>query len=72
MKAWKTAVRKTDADVIITAAVSYAAAQQGKDPQYVAHPATWLNGERWLDEAPSHLRVVGDAWYPGKGGSWDV
>ena len=20
--------------------------------QYVPHPATWLNGERWLDEVP--------------------
>jgi len=72
VKAWKSAVRKSDPGMIITAAISYAATQQGKDPQYVAHPATWLNGERWLDEAPSHLRVVGDAWYPGKGGSWDV
>lgn len=22
----------------------------GKDPQYIAHPATWLNQERWEDE----------------------
>ena len=23
---------------------------QWKDPQYIPHPSTWLNGERWLDE----------------------
>jgi hypothetical protein len=23
------------------------------DPQYQPHPATWLNGKRWLDEAPT-------------------
>ena len=23
-----------------------------KDPKYIPHPATWLNAERWLDEAP--------------------
>ena len=20
------------------------------DPKFIAHPATWLNGERWADE----------------------
>lgn len=28
----------------------YAAAVHGKDMQYVAHPATWLNQGRWDDE----------------------
>jgi hypothetical protein len=23
------------------------------EPQYIPHPATWLNGERWADEAPA-------------------
>jgi hypothetical protein len=31
----------------------YAAAQDGKDPTYIKHPATWLNGKCWLDE-PAH------------------
>jgi hypothetical protein len=28
---------------------SYAQSVQGKDPQYLPHPTTWLNGERWAD-----------------------
>lgn len=24
--------------------------EQWKNPQYIPHPATWLNGERWNDE----------------------
>jgi hypothetical protein len=28
----------------------YARSVAGKDPQYIAHPATWLNGARWDDE----------------------
>lgn len=73
VKAWRGALRKADPDSIISAAVSFAAAQVGKDPQFIPHPSSWLNGERWADEQP-HLRAVGDgdAWYPGKGGSWDV
>lgn len=26
---------------------------QNKDPQYIPHPSTWLNGKRWEDELPS-------------------
>lgn len=25
--------------------------QNGTAPEFVAHPATWFNGERWMDEA---------------------
>ena len=32
---------------------NYITACKGKDPQYIAHPATWLNGERWNDEVTS-------------------
>jgi len=28
----------------------YAEARAGQDPQYTAHPATWLNAGRWDDE----------------------
>ena len=35
----------------------YAAAQDGKDPTYIKHPTTWLNGKCWLDEpAPAAAR----------------
>lgn len=35
---------------LIIGVMRYAAACEGKDPQYIAHPATWLNAERWSDE----------------------
>ena len=31
--------------------VGYAAAQAGGDPKFTALPTTWLNGERWEDDA---------------------
>jgi hypothetical protein len=53
-KAWKAAIKKAHPDAIISAMSDYAKERKGKDAQYTAHPATWLNGERWLDEsAPS-------------------
>lgn len=48
-KAWNSAVKKADPEVIIAAAGAYARDPK-RDPQYTAHAATWLNGERWLDE----------------------
>jgi len=39
----------TQAD-LLAGAMRYAAAQDGKDPTYVKHPATWLNGKCWRDE----------------------
>lgn len=35
---------------------TYVASCKGKDPQYIAHPATWLNGERWNDEVPTKTK----------------
>jgi hypothetical protein len=50
VKAWKTALKKADAFTIINAMRSYAQQREGQDAQFTAHPATWLNGERWADE----------------------
>ena len=32
-----------------------------KDPQYIPHPSTWLNGERWEDEVSSFAKPLTDA-----------
>lgn len=48
-KAWAQAVRKASADVLIAAAERYRDDPRRK-PDYTAHPATWLNGERWNDQ----------------------
>jgi uncharacterized protein YdaU (DUF1376 family) len=48
-KAWMKAIKLAPPETIIQAMAVYAKSTAGKDPQYIAHPATWLNGERWLD-----------------------
>lgn len=48
-RAWSKAVTVAPADVIIDAAMRYAN-DPNRDPAYTAHPATWLNGERWSDD----------------------
>lgn len=47
-KAWVAATKKADPEAIIAAAGRYA--KTVTDPKYTAHPASWLNAERWLDE----------------------
>jgi hypothetical protein len=48
-KAWAKATKKVSSGVILPAVLAYAKSVRGKDQQYIAHPATWLNGERWND-----------------------
>jgi uncharacterized protein YdaU (DUF1376 family) len=48
MKAWVKALKKSNADAIIEGAERYAK-DPNRDPSFTAHPATWLNGDRWLD-----------------------
>ena len=40
---------KVEQAELISAVRVYAAVVTGKDKEFIAHPATWLNGERWLD-----------------------
>lgn len=48
-KAWAKAVKVAPPEVIIAGAQRYAD-DPNRDPAFTAHPATWLNRERWLDE----------------------
>ena len=50
-KAWAKAVRKHPPDAILRAAERFAKASAGTEARFIPHPATWLNGERWGDEA---------------------
>lgn len=50
MKAYKAALAKAAPEVILSGMVAYAESVNGKDPKYIAHPATWLNAERWQDD----------------------
>lgn len=50
-KAWN---RVSPADRIkcLVSMIEWRKVWQQKDTQYLPHPATWLNGERWEDEIP--------------------
>jgi hypothetical protein len=41
----------------------YAKSVEGSDPKFVAHPATWLNGERWDDEPDIPQADVMPEWW---------
>lgn len=49
-KAYRKALTRTDSPTLFAKAQAFAAEQTGKDPQYIAHPSTWLNQGRWMDE----------------------
>jgi hypothetical protein len=50
LKAFLKAVRTTDADIIIKGATRYKL-DPNRSQAYTAHASTWLNAQRWLDEA---------------------
>jgi uncharacterized protein YdaU (DUF1376 family) len=49
-KAFVKAIAQTTAGILNDGARRYAAEVRGREARYIAHPATWLNGKRWLDE----------------------
>lgn len=61
-RAFRKARKLAEQADLLSAAKSYAASTAGKDKEFIAHPATWLNGERWLDsdkvnDAPGPVSV---------------
>jgi hypothetical protein len=63
-KAWAAAIKKTDPEAIVSAAERYRS-QPGREARYTAHPATWLNAERWSDEpAPNGSRTSPSGYQP--------
>ena len=60
-KAWAR-TRPADHVAILEALVSWRPVWKDKDPEYLPHAATWLNGERWEDELPAgYRRVTGES-----------
>lgn len=50
-KAWKAALkRRADPDMLVSVAAAFRERSKGKDPQFICHPSTWLNDERYNDE----------------------
>ncbi len=65
LKAYRSARKKTGKSELLEAVKRYAAAtaRAGTEKRFIPHPSTWLNGERWADEAPapqanSHAGVI--------------
>lgn len=56
LPAFKSALEKTDAETLIESASEYAASPAGKS-EFVQMPATWLNGECWLDDREAWQRT---------------
>jgi hypothetical protein len=55
-KAWDQALKRgVEAETIIEAAGIYASSVKGSEARFIAHPATWLNADRWEDEESSVL-----------------
>lgn len=52
--AYRAARRKTNAETLLAGIDAYAASVRGKEERFIAHPATWLRAERWLDEPSSN------------------
>jgi hypothetical protein len=44
--------RGVDAEALVAGAQRYAVERKSQNPKYTKHPATWLNGGCWEDEAP--------------------
>lgn len=51
-RAWNRAMDTTTLDKVLGAVAVYAQSRRGDDQRFTKHPATWLNGGCWDDEAP--------------------
>lgn len=48
---YQKAVKGAKPEEILCGAQRYASERAGNDPKFTKHPATWLHGECWTDEA---------------------
>jgi hypothetical protein len=57
LRAYRTVITKQLAtvDELLAGAMRYAAERGLSDPRYTKHPATWLNGGCWADEAAMEI-----------------
>ena len=52
-RAWAKATKRTDPADIIAGLEAHLPSWASSDPKFIPHAATWLNGQRWLDEVES-------------------
>jgi len=68
-RAYAAALRRgATAELLLAGAQRFAQASIPQDPHFVKHPATWLNGDHWLDEQPSDN---GTGLSPKEKAEWD-
>lgn len=63
-KAYRAARKKTDQSALVAGVARLVA--QRLERQFTPLPATWLNGERWLDDLPTPTGPAADEWGPRK------
>ena len=63
LKAYRSARKKTGKGELLESVKRFAAAKarDGTEKRFIPHPATWLNGERWADEAQPSLQASSPA-----------
>lgn len=65
-KSWERATQKimVPAETILAGARAYRAEKVGSEEKFIAHPATWLNQQRWADErnAPAETAPPPSIW----------
>lgn len=66
-KAWRAVPAKIGLDDLLELTRRFADHVVGKDAEHIAHPATWLNGERWTDELPDRSQTDGQLARPARG-----
>lgn len=63
-KAWDKATKTTDPETILAGVKAFAAKVAGSERKFIAHPATWLNAERWDDEVVDEQATsTSDDWF---------
>jgi len=71
LRAYKTALKDTDADMLLEGIKAYSAKVKSEqtDAKYICHPVTWLNQGRWEDvelaTTPKHENFgISQRWFP--------
>lgn len=66
LKAWKRA-ELPDLQVILAAIAVQSKTKQWQTPEYIPHPATWINGRKWEDEISAAAPSVNLLGFPANG-----
>lgn len=57
LKAFKAARKKVSHEVLMTGLAGYLNRVRGSEARFIAYPASWLNAERWADEADAETQA---------------